>query len=380
MTIKIKSLPFEQGGYKCFMCIMKASELLENTSTDTFDPALPMDSPRQGYQALENLARVKRLANYFRKENRPTIPSSVVLSCRAGDLNYDQEKAELVLNNEEPLIILDGQRRIDALRYAIIKKGLTRLLEYQVPVVIFNPENKLNEMQIFQTLQSTQKAMRTDLVSSMLAQAALKKGVLNMPESERWKIIITEAISILNDNRTSPWYHRIIKIGEPRNIVLAKRQNREIVRTTSFISSLKPVYNFLAELGFLKGSISEQAAYFAVIIDDFWMAIEKKAPNMFKEANNYVLQKSTGIFALHLVLRDLLNEMFREHRGWTLENFELILDNFPSLTDPSFWYIGGDKGPPGEANHFGSMKGFRKLADILLEEKNSFHSKRIKMD
>lgn len=380
MYKKIRVLPFEQGGYKCLMGVMKASDLLKSVSFDTFDPSLPYDAPEQGYQVPDDPVRIKRLANFLRKEDNPVMPSSVVLSCRSIDAYYDSECGEITLSDNIVLRVLDGQRRISALRYAINKKGLVEFLNYDLPFVIIGTQNKFDEMKVFQTIQSTQKGMRTDVVNSILAQFTLNEKVTTIKASERWKVIVAEVIELLNNNEESPWFDCIVKPGGSRYSSLRIQQQRSlehkrIVRATSFISSIKPVYNFLAELGFLKGTFSEQAAQLARILDNFWRAIRNKAPSMFEEANNYVLQKSAGIFALHLVLRDLLSDMFKGRREWTIQNFETMLEDFPSIITDSYWHVGDKIKAPGDATHFGSMKGFRQLADILLEERDNYRAK-----
>ena len=47
-------------------------------------------------------------------------------------------------------------------------------------------------------------------------------------------------------------------------------------------------------------------------------------------------------------------------REWDQETFEEFLSVSPEITDPDFWSTAS-----GRASDFGSMKGFRDLADLL---------------
>ncbi|MEO6940803.1 MAG: hypothetical protein ABI444_11820, partial [Candidatus Kapaibacterium sp.] len=139
-------------------------------------------------------------------------------------------------------------------------------------------------------------------------------------------------------------------------------------RMTSFTSSLRPVYNYLSEHGVLYGGLAQQGEKMAEFLDAFWGAIRDECPVVFDEGDDYVIQKTAGIFSLHSILRDLLFEMHKESLRWTRENFRREFETMPSIVTPSFW------GRDGEAAKYGSMKGFRQLADLLRAERDDANS------
>jgi DGQHR domain-containing protein len=372
---KVQVITFDQSGYRCHIGVMAASDLVKFTKIDRYDPSKPVDDNSQGYQRPEDATRIKKLANFLRNEERPLVPTSVLLSSRGVDLRYDPQTREISLRENAKLQIVDGQHRVGGLRYAIQNKNLENLSNFPLPVVIIETIDKLGEMKQFQTVNGTQKGVRTDLVNSIITQMVSKEGDESVKQADHWKVVTTRVVDILNDNdENSPWYDMIVKPGGARYSAKEiehhpELEHKKIIRATSFTQSLKPVYNFLLELGFLRGSTQDQAVKLSAIVDNFWKAVKNMAPEMFENSNRYVLQKAAGINALHLILRDLIRDMYIGRRDWTVDNFQIMLEDFPSLTNASFWYVGDDSTLPGDATHYSSMKGVKQLVSLFFEER-----------
>lgn len=380
-SFKVRVLTFEQSGCRCFIGTMKAKDLIRVTTIDRYKPELPLENPDQGYQRTEEKPRVKKIANFLRKNSRPIIPTAILLSSRNIDLRYNPENREIELREANLLQIVDGQHRVAGFRYAIEEKGLTQFSEFNLPFIILDGIDKIGEMVQFKTVNGEQKSVRTDLVNTILAQLAIQEGEDSIEEKDKWKVVATNVVDILNEDVLSPWHDRIVKPGSSRysNTEIQANQQLEhsrILRATSFVSSLRPVYLFLNSMGFLSGSLDGQSEEFAKLINDFWSAIKNKSPEMFLDANNYVIQKTPGVFSLHMILQFLLKDMYRGHRAWDKENFEVMLEDFPTVTNSDYWRVSQDKNNLGEAEKFGSMKGFKQLSELLLAEReDSMHSK-----
>ena len=86
----------------------------------------------------------------------------------------------------------------------------------------------------------------------------------------------------------------------------------------------------------------------AGVISEFWQAIRDKMPACFERANEYVLQKSTGVFVLHILCKELLRDMYTGRRPWTKAHFSEMLADSSELADPDFWSVGSDEGNRGE--------------------------------
>jgi hypothetical protein len=143
---------------------------------------------------------------------------------------------------------------------------------------------------------------------------------------------------------------------------MAKEFPDKIARATSALTSMRPIYSWLAEFGFMTGkNFEEQADFLANIVSEYWRAIEAVNPDAFAVPDDYVIQKTPGLFALHFSLRDrLLPRIYLGRRQWNQETFQEFLQVSPEITDAEFWHKSANR-----ASAYGSMKGFRELADLL---------------
>ncbi|MSQ11181.1 MAG: hypothetical protein EXR48_00535 [Dehalococcoidia bacterium] len=134
------------------------------------------------------------------------------------------------------------------------------------------------------------------------------------------------------------------------------------------MTSIRSIYDWLNDLGFLQGKTTDQAAdVIANALTAYWRAIRSVVPDAFGEPNKYVIQKTPGLFALHWVLRDhLLPTMFAAHIQWTEDEFRKLLEYSPESCNAEFWDAEEDR-----AAAYGSMKGFRQLANELIDSLKS---------
>ena len=101
----------------------------------------------------------------------------------------------------------------------------------------------------------------------------------------------------------------------------------------------------------------------ADILIAYWKAIKSVVPEAFENPDNYVIQKTPGLFALHMVLRDnLLGRIKGGLQEWDEPTFTRFLKVSPEICDPNFWLKSS-----GHASVYGSMKGFKELAVFLSE-------------
>ena len=128
------------------------------------------------------------------------------------------------------------------------------------------------------------------------------------------------------------------------------------------MTSYRPMYSWLGEFGFMAGKVVEQQATFlSEILVEYWRALEAVVAGAFTEPDDHVIQKTPGLFSLHMVLRDrLLPRIYQGRRNWDQATFEEFLEVSPEITDANFWHKSANR-----ASAYGSMKGFRDLADFL---------------
>jgi DGQHR domain-containing protein len=352
-----------QNGTRIFTGIMEAKDLISVTAVDYFKSSIPIDDPKQGYQRPPERTRITKIGSHLSRaivagqgNSGGLFPTAVVLAARS-PLKYQNGKLLIT----EKLQVIDGQHRVAGLRYAIEEKGELDLADFSLPFVIIEVSDRLVEMNQFTIINGTAKSVRTDLVNSILTATAAKLGDGAIDERDRWKVVVTKVVERLDKDPGSPWHNLILMPDEAGS---PKSSGGKIVRATSFMTSLRPVHAWLKEFGFLDRclDLNSEAGVVYDVISAYWQALQKVVAAAFAAPDDYVIQKTPGLFSLHKLLAHLLPVMFRGHQSWTKENFVKFLQDSPELTDEQFWHKAG-----GRAAAYGSMKGFEDLYDLLRE-------------
>ena len=352
-----------QNGARFFAGIMSAKDLISVTTVDHFDSSRPIDDKNQGYQRPPERSRITKIGTHLIRAiahgegpSGGLFPTAVVLAARS-PLKFQNDK--LVI--KDPLQVIDGQHRIEGLRYAIEEKEIEELHEFPIPFVIIEVSDRLVEMNQFTIINGTAKSVRTDLVNAILTATAAKRGDSAIQEKDRWKVVVTKVVEKLDKESTSPWHNLIIMPDEAGS---PKGSGGKIVRATSFMTSLRPVHAWLAEFGFLENCADLNAEAQAVyeIVAAYWQALKQVVPDAFASANDHVIQKTPGLFSLHKLLAYLLPVMFKGRQQWSAENFVKFLKDSPEISDSHYWHKDADR-----AAAYGSMKGFEDLYDLLRD-------------
>lgn len=363
----------EQDGHQLLLTALTAHDLVQCTTIDRYNHELPAVDPDQGYQRPEEIVRAKKLAKHLHNV-QAIMPTAILLSARDVDLCLDTEKRTIVIDSDQPLQLVDGQHRVAGLRYAMDDQRQMHLLNYQIPVVIMLGLDKIAEMQQFQIVNGTQKSVRTDLVHMILSQIAAAQGEDAIAATDRWKVVVSRAIEYLNGNANSVWYDKVIMPDEtaPKKSEIQEDPSladRKIIRATSFMTSLKRLYDYLVEYSLIPSSwnVDQQAAELARIVSEYWNALRQLCPEVFDSPKNHVIQKTPGVFSLHMVCRALIKAMHTGRRALVEDEFAFMMK--PALEGPSevlteaYW-----RTPGGPASAYGSMKGFTELAEIVAGE------------
>lgn len=369
--LRVPALRLRQGDFNLYITGVKAGDLARFTKVDKYNPDLPVDHKEQGYQRTAEMPRVKKFANWIRKtvdENgKILVPTSVLLSARGQDVAFDETRRELILRSDRKLNLVDGQHRTRGFDYAINEKGIDAVADLEVPVVIVTGLSRMDEMQQFAVVNGTQKSVRTDLVNMILTQLAAKQGDAAVDEKDHWKVVVTRVIEQLNQREDSPWYQMILMPNESTHRV--DRQAGDaipLVRATSFMTSLRPIHEYLKG-GFFQGKGTVQRAdVMADVLMGLWAALRDLNPAAFKDPHMYVLQKTPGLFSIHDLAVRSMPVMHMQRMDWSRKGFEAFLEPCVELSDPEFWHRS-----EGDASRYGSMKGFADLADLLWESLKS---------
>lgn len=333
---------------------VRAVDLINETQFNVraWDPIVK-GSDKQGYQRIPARTRVIKIGRYFEKNKNPIMPPAILVST---DKPVRYENGQVFLNRF-PYWIVDGQHRVAGLEYAINELGLGNLKKIEFPIVILSNYKTIEEAQQFHILNTEQKKIQTDLAQRLIQDICLRNKEYKkiIDEEKTWQLKALPIMDKLNEIDRSIWYQAIKLPNE-------KKKATHIINQVSFISSLKPLLK--------NGSMSDikDADLSCEIINNYWLALKKIFPAAFLAPRDYLIQKTPGVFSLHLLLNSILK--FTGVQKTSEKEFEEILDKkifdkeFEQKEHRSnFWIKEG-----GEASQYGSMKGFKMLADDFIKK------------
>ena len=361
--IKTKAIRFIQNNRVFYSVVLPASQLIKISKVDVWDP----DNPDNGYQRAPSNARKHKIGQYAMTEDA-IMPLGGLLNARSGDgetpmygkmLKFVEDSSDgnvsfgtLTIPDEiQPLYIVDMQHRLGGYEWAIEQEEGEKLAEFPLVVTISDGLPKMEEVDQFDIINTTQKKVRTDLARRLKS--------LNIQDVDRrlaydkmgklWEAkgpIITQ---ILN-NDPGPWQGRILPPNKTK-----RDQPTMVTRETSFVTSLKPIL----QAPFFLVQPEEQAA---ILINRYWEAIKMVWPKCFENPDNYVLQKSAGIFSLHELAPEVF-EISRSENGISVNDIYNTVKSLKDIGEEEYWENDNYDG----AASYGSMKGFRFLAADLRQ-------------
>lgn len=374
-TTTLPALELRQDGTRLILTKMRAGDLATYTRVDPFDTNKEFDDPGQGYQRPAEMPRVKKLGNWMKRtmegDEKVRMPTALLLSARGSDVVLSPN-GTVTLRESNKLPLIDGQHRKRGFEWAINEKGVQQLADYELPIVIMLDIDLVGEMNQFRIVNGEQKSVRTDLVNMILTQLVARRGDDAVEEKNEWKVVASLAVKQLNEDRDGPWFDRIVMPDQrtySKQDIDARPELRHLrtARATSFITALKPIDSYLELVTPGSSTLAERADRLFNVLDGFWRAVRDMNPQAFDEADDYVMLKTPGIFALHRLCLSVMKDMYIGHRDFTEGEFAHMLSDASELQNPAFWSVGSSEADRGDAAKYGSMKGFAELGDLLYE-------------
>lgn len=367
--LKVLAIRFVQNERVFYTTAMSGKDLINYTKVDSWNPKSV--TGKEGYQRIPGESRKKQIAAYYERPDS-IMPLGGLLNARAvaknGGKTYGTVlEFEPIIEQDSvaagwlkipesawPLYIVDMQHRIGGLEYAVTQFEKEELNNYLLPVTIADGLTLLEEVDQFQTINTTQKRVKTDLARRLqviLSGDPTKKKALS-EQGKLWEVRGTVVTNLLSRiNRDNVWYRKIM----PANGTSDEFPNT-IIRETSFVTSLKPVL----QMPYFGRLTDKQAVEYIAM---YWNALAKLWPEAFGEPARYVIQKTPGVFSLHAIAPEVF-ELARDEGQINETSLGKALKSLGEKFDSAYW-LGGEEGEG--AGQFGGMKGFKLLAEVLRE-------------
>lgn len=363
--------------------VLKAEDLIAIHEIDVWKPGKPIEE--QGCQRQPIQSHFRKIGRKLKEDERMWLPTSITLSANNGDGDASKKhsvKIEIVESEIPDLVkiiipkghtlrVVDGQHRIKGLEYAIRDLKQDEIADFKLPFVLTLTDDRVDEIKTFYDINSTPKRVATDLALQLLNDMNTNEAV-RLSKTEKWKLVALNVAMQLNKNPESVWY---------QNISIGQSKSGEIASSTSFVASMRPIL----EISFIKRiweqkSEDEAGKRIADFVDAYWSALKQVMPKAFPEAaeekSKWVIQKTPGIFAWHMVAPLIIDEFMIKREGIKSITPEVIADFvndyglMATSTYEEFWKgsnkVEGNVG--GYASRANSQKAFKELAEEIKDD------------
>lgn len=332
--MKISGVRFEQGKtpLEFFSGAMRASDLLKVADVDRKNAEHP-----KGYQRELRRQRLAEIARYLLNEDG-VFPGSIICALRAkSGWQFERKGAVngiefgvLDIGEKAKLWLIDGQNRLYGLEHALAsmedEDEREALANMVLPVTIATGIPRFNEMRLFFVVNDRQKAVPTDLVDHLLLESMA--GGSTMSPKERARSLATDMATRLARADGGPWHKRI---RLPDETPLKTYQ----LKLHPFVASIQEHLGKDGALAEYVGT-GDNIDHAVQVVDNYWNAIRRLLPDAFAEPGDYSLQRTSGVYSLHMLLPDVL-KLCEQDGSATVEKIASILDSVEMLKMADKW-------------------------------------------
>lgn len=264
---------------------------------------------KRGYQRQPQDSRINQLAAEIRKD-RVDLPTAILLNIRSRDAVKAVRSGKLhiqeLLTTGSKFYIVDGQHRVLSFEKAV-DEGWLAGRDFLIPFTCMLGADEDEEMAQFYIVNSTAKAVRTDLAYALIKRRAETEDGLMEALQERgkeWQVLgqtIVERLAV----ESVVWRGRIR--------LPAMEKPGTIIPSASMVASLKPL---LSTPFFGRMNIEQQLR----VLEAYWEGIRNVIRDAFDDPAEFSVQKGVGVTVLHVLLPEVL---------------ELVRDRGLSPTEPA---------------------------------------------
>lgn len=367
--LRVRAIRFEQSGRVFYSSVIPAGDILSRSQVDEWSADVPEEDA--GYQRAPLGTRLRAVANYM-EEADAVMPVGGLLNARAGTdaahgqvLGFEADEDQSgpiqtgwlsVPSSATPLFIVDMQHRLLGIQRAIEDDGREDLADFPMVLTIADGLSKIEEIEQFELINTTQKKVRTDLARRLMSiQLSDPDTALKYDQKGRkWEARGPKIADWLNHN-SDVWHDGIMPPNKTK-----KDMPTALSKETSFVTSLKPIL----QTPVFQRSEDEHVATF---IDRYWTAVRNIWPDAFEQPALHVIHQTAGIYSLHMLMPEIV-ELVREEHGMDLktvlsaENFTKAMDPWSKSLPPDFWARDAEEGA---AQYGTGMGAFARLAATL---------------
>jgi len=335
--LKVPAIQIKQRDKTLYLSAMKVKEII-GYDVDRVDV-----KGKDGYQRPLDQNRVKQVRRYL-TEGVGVFPTSVLFNIR-GEVGFKSDDGSVgTLTIDDKLWLVDGQHRIGGLEEAA--RGAPSFAEYELPVVIMTTKTRQDEITHFYTINTEQKGVPVDVAVRHLVIEEKEKGTGIMVQKGKLDQVIAIQVSDkLALNPQSPWHEKVQMSDQPRKLP------NHVINQKSLYRSLFPVARVQALRDAYLIDRDDAVDKIAELLIRYWRAVQRLCPKAFQDPDNYLVQRTTGAYVLHLLFPAIF-ERCKENGDLSEESFLSVLKP-TGMTDID-WHRD-------MASKFGGMQGFRAL-------------------
>lgn len=343
-------IKLNQEPFTLYSVSFNVEELINNTKVDYYN-----SDTDEGYQRPLIPSHYRKIAKYLQESPDPILPTAILTAIDPINI---EEGGGLII--KDALRVVDGQHRIEGMRYLQKndKDAFEKIIKYDFPVMIMviSEENKIHEINAFININKKGKPVSTDL-AVQLGKKIRGKNI----DAIRDNLIVsiaTEVSQSLNKDKSTVWYETI-KVGDD------KKEGR-IISVNAFHQSIFPIIdNYIRKNNI---DINSMEAYTAIInklaefIGKAWIIVKdnwKECFTFLENKNNYNIQKGIGVYSIHIILGEIVNNSDGNLLDSLFEFKELIGQSQVKNSD---WRIGG------RFSSYNSKSGFQKISKYIKNE------------
>lgn len=319
--------------------------LIDHTKVNVFDPMT-----FQGYQRSIDRKHCEKIVAYLSKEF--FLPTSIICASR-------NEYTE-----DEPLYIVDGQHRVEALRllrednpnrYRLIK-------DYELSVIVLEKAEEEIEIDTFITINKTSKKVDTSLAYVLKNRINYDRASKDISISKReyLSVELATALNASSPKKSELWENKILFEG-------SARQTPQLISLNAFVMSMRSLLYYLQQRRVIPQDWNNREELnlciedLCSITDAIWLVVRNKWPDLFDSdiEKRRIIQGSIGFSSLN---KYLIQNLKQKDTNMNVSEFmEQAALWIQAIQFPSTDWL-----PGGRFSKYSSGAGFSIIAQELM--------------